>query len=461
MTTPRRLGAGTLALAVATAPLLASGAAVAGAPDTLFPDQGNAAIDVLKYQVKMDYRPVLNSAEATVQILAEAEEPLDQVVLDYAGADVTSVQVDHQPATFSQSDDHLVITPGESTPVGAGRFTVQIGWSGTPPDYTDADGSTEGWVQTSDGAIALGEPLGAMTWLPSSNTPGDKARWRVLVKVPRGFTAVSNGKLVKQRDTTTQSTFIWRSQQPMAPFLATLAIGRFSEDHSTFKGSDGHRITVREYADAGIGQAQKPQMSAQQAIEFLQPFFGPYPFSDAGSIVDDADVGYALETQTRPFYPPGAASKSTVIHETAHQWFGDSVGIIDWHDLWLAEGFATYAEWLYSAKTGGKTPHQHFAENYAKPADDSLWSPAPTEFTDPADLFGEPVYTRGAMTLQMLRERVGAKDFFRIVRRWAALHEHGTVRTATFERLAQRVSGKKLGHLFDDWLRKDGKPTGW
>jgi aminopeptidase N len=177
-------------------------------------------------------------------------------------------------------------------------------------------------------------------------------------------------------------------------------------------------------------------------------------------VVDNADVGYALETQTRPFYP-GSVGTATLVHETAHQWYGDSVSLRDWHDIWLAEGFATYAEWLWSGAHGGRTPAEKFDDLYATPGSDDLWHPAPTEFTDPADLFGSPSYNRGAMTLQVLRERVGGQDFFAILRAWAKAHRHGTATTAQLVALAERISGEQLDELFHDWLELDGRPSGY
>jgi aminopeptidase N len=137
------------------------------------------------------------------------------------------------------------------------------------------------------------------------------------------------------------------------------------------------------------------------------------------------------------------------------------VTLTDWHDIWLAEGFATYAEWLWDGTHGGRSPAQHFDRLYATPADKPLWHPAPTEFTDPADLFGSPGYNRGAMTLQALRERIGGADFSQVLRDWAAEHRHGNVRTADLVALAERVSGEDLSTLFHDWLEQDGRPAGY
>ncbi|MCW2851364.1 MAG: pepN 2, partial [Nocardioides sp.] len=197
-----------------------------------------------------------------------------------------------------------------------------------------------------------------------------------------------------------------------------------------------------------------------RVLRFQERLFGPYPFTSAGILVDDADVGYALETQTRPFYP-FRVDLETLVHETAHQWYGNSVGFRDWHDIWLAEGFATYAEWLWGAAHGGRTAAQQFDALYAKPSSAGLWSPAPTEFTSSEDLFGDPVYLRGAMTLQALRERIGDVDFFAFLKAWARTYRHANADTADLVAVAEQVSGQQLDQLFADWLELEGRPAGY
>ena len=247
----------------------------------------------------------------------------------------------------------------------------------------------------------------------------------------------------------------------MSTYLATVSVGQFAMTETTMTSTTG-----RDRSRSGRSSTRRstppptPRALLPKVIRFEERKFGPYPVSSAGMIVDDTDVGYALETQDRPFYPYGLGT-GALVHETAHQWYGDSVTLTDWHDIWLAEGFATYAQWLWGSAHGGSSPAAHFRELYAEPASSSLWHPAPVKFTDPADLFGAPGYQRGAMTLQVLRDRVGSKDFFRILRRWATEHRHGNVRTRQFQALAAQVSGERLGGLFDDWLRLDGKPRGY
>ena len=456
MTTRRRTA---LLLVSALATGVLGGSAAQAQRDTLFPGQGNSGYQVRAYDVAIDYTPLTNRAMATVVVRAVARTAMESFHLDFEGPTVTAVLVDGTPATWERRGTELVVTP--ATALDEGRFTVTVSYDGQPPEHTDPDGSTEGWVRTADGAIAVNQPIGAMTWLPSNNTPGDKARFTFRLSAPAGYDAVANGELVGTAPHGTGTTWTWRSREPMAPFLAMIGFGRYDVVESTYRSVDGRDLPVLFYEDAALGESRSAREVLPEALRFCEELFGAYPFSSAGHVVDDADVGYALETQTRPFYPAGGAGTLTVVHETAHQWFGNSVTLVDWHDLWLAEGWATYAEWLWSGEHGGRTPREHFADLYATDPDDGLWSPAPTEFEDPAQLFGEPVYNRGAMTLQVLRREIGDRDFFALARRWAAKHQYGSVRTRDFERLAEQVSGQQLDRLFDDWLRLDGKPRGY
>jgi aminopeptidase N len=147
----------------------------------------------------------------------------------------------------------------------------------------------------------------------------------------------------------------------------------------------------------------------------------------------------------------------TNVHEWAHQWYGDSVTLSDWGDIWLNEGFAAYAEWLWEAAHGGPSTAEQFRTAYDDP--ETVWSPAPACLTDPADLFGQQSYLRGAMTLEALRQKVGSHDFFVILRTWAKQHKYGNVSTAQFIRLSERVSGQDLDAFFQAWLYTPEKPA--
>jgi aminopeptidase N len=199
-----------------------------------------------------------------------------------------------------------------------------------------------------------------------------------------------------------------------------------------------------------------------EAVQLYESLYGPYPFNAVGAIVDSAKfVGYSLETQTKPNFPY-VPDELTLVHEISHMWFGDSVTLTTWPDIWLNEGFATWSEWIWTERQGNKSAAQWFKGLYSTPAKDTaFWGPAVANFLNPALLFNGTVYYRGAMTLQALREKVGDMTFFQLLKAWAAENRHGNVTTPQFIQLAEQMSGMDLDHFFDVWIFQDAKPTSW
>jgi len=263
----------------------------------------------------------------------------------------------------------------------------------------------------------------------------------------------------------------------MAPYLATATIGQF--DLRSYRTAQGLRMydavepdlygepaEPEDPASPTFGEIADASLARQgEILEFLSGQFGPYPFSTGGGIVYDApDLFFALEVQTRSIYPGSSFSDPVegdllVVHENAHQWFDDSVALAEWKHMWLNEGFATYAEWLWGEREGLGTTQEVFDALYnGIPEDDPLWD---VVIGDPGVqlLFDNAVYVRGAMTLQVLRNQVGDQDFFRILRAWAAKKAGGNGTTRQFIALAERISGQQLDALFDLWLFTAGKPA--
>jgi aminopeptidase N len=465
-----RLGAGALAvtllpLAPATAtaaPVTAAAApaAVAGgqsAGDSLFPVIGNTGYDVRHYAIALAYASD-GSIKATTTIEATAKHRLSSFSLDLEGLTVDRVRVDGRDATFSRQATKLVVTPAKAA---AGRFVVAVRYHGRPTTHIDPDGSQDGWVPSKTGATALSEPVGSQTWFPNNNTPRDKAAFDVALTVPKALAAASNGVLKSRRTKGGKTTWRWHQRQPTATYLSLLAIGRFDVYRSTVKLQHGRRITAWTFVDPTQGKAEEQRALLPKVLAFGEKQYGRYPFDATGMVIQDLGVGYALETQTRPFFD-GVPDDSTLVHELAHQWFGDSVTPRDWGDIWLNEGFASYAEDNWAAEHGGPTTWQAFQKTYdANGPSSALWRPAPNALKDPKDLFGDSSYVRGRLTLEALRHRIGDQDMKTLLRTWTRRRAYESVSTGQFVALAEQVSDQDLGSFFQTWLYVAARPTGY
>ena len=427
-----------------------------GLGDPFFPNAGNGGYDVSHYSLALDYAPTTNHLIGSAVITATATQNLSQFDLDLRGFTVSGVLVDGAPAAHTRSgEQELVVTPNKG--LRAGRsFTVTVDYSGTPQVVTDPDGSIEGWVPTADGAFVVGEPQGSPAWYPVNDNPRDKATFDFDVAVPEGLTVMANGVLVSNKTSSGKTRWVWSETDPMAPYLATATLGRFDLTISKV-GNIPSYVAVDPTLPAGNVFRKLPDI-----VQFYESIYGPYPFNAVGSVADDAkNVGYSLETQTKPVYS-SMPDEPTVAHELSHMWFGDSVTLTQWPELWLHEGFATWSEWIWSEHNGRRSAQKYFDNLYNTPAQDtSFWTPPPGAIGDAARLFDGTVYNRGAMTLQALRQKIGDDAFFRILRRWASENRYGNVTIPQFIALSEQVSGMDLDRFFEVWLFQPEKPTSW
>ena len=425
----------------------------AGVGDPYFPKAGNGGYDVAHYNIALSYAPATRRIQGTTQVTAIATQDLSRFDLDFLGNKVTAVTVDKVPATFSRAGQELVVTPRAGVRRGT-RFTVAVTYAGTPPELRDPVLGQTGWITTEDGAITLSQPFGSASWFPVNDHPADKATFSYAITVPNGLDVVANGEPAGTVTGGRETTFRWRGARPMATYLALVAIGRFE----VVDGRSPRGVRVITAVDPTVTPDPKwLQRTTGEVTDWEAGLFGPFPFDSSGGIIDDAPVGYALETQNRPTYPGGADTK-LIVHELAHQWFGDSVSLKSWRDIWLNEGFATYAEWLWSEQHGGRSAARQFADAYREPADSGAWRQRTGDPGHDALFEFFPTYSRGAMLLHMLRKKVGDDKFFQILRAWPAEHANGNATTADFRALAARISGAQLDRLFETWLYTPGKP---
>jgi aminopeptidase N len=425
----------------------------AGLHDPYFPCLGNGGYDVRHYGLKLDYDPGTGHIKGTAAITAQATQNLSAFTLDFAGMTVLGATVDGSHASANRAGAELTLRPHHD--IGRGHtFHTVVRYSGTPKTITDQDRSDEGWLPNAHGALALGEPTGSMAWFPGNNHPSDKAAYDITVTVPSGLQAVSNGQLTSHRTSAGRTTFQWHDAEPMASYLAMLAIGPY-RTHS-YRAPSG--LPVFTAVDpAAVKQSASVLARIPEIIGWESKQFGPYPFASTGVVIGPANAAqYALETQTKPVLPANVDELPTLVHELSHQWFGDSVTPRSWQDVWLNEGFATYAEWLWDAEHGGESVRSHFNQAYDNEAN---WTFPPAKPRSPKEIFASPVYGRGAMVVQRIRDTVGDQAFFALLRGWTRDHRYGTASTGDFTRYAEKKTGTDLTALWNAWLYGKDRPV--
>ncbi|HKE68090.1 MAG TPA: M1 family metallopeptidase [Nocardioidaceae bacterium] len=457
-----------------------------GAGDAYFPYSGNGGYDVKHYDLKLDYTPpdpapapLEGQLDGTATIDLVATQNLNRFNLDLRGLDVHSITVNgveatnvplpalgavvSGPAYWQVQDDdarvwELTIQPRPKIKRGD-EAQIVVNYGGTTGVPGDIEGVPYGWVTTRDGAMVVNEPDGAMTWFPVNDHPSDKATYDYAITVPEGKTAVANGLQSKDADTDHgKTTWYWDAPDPMASYLATASIGDF-QLRPTYHSSSG--VPIVDAVDTKLSQSRLETTNKSldlqaDMIDFYESKFGPYPFNSFGAIVDNDSVGYALETQTRPVYSR-QASEGTVAHELAHMWFGDAVSPQRWQDIWLNEGWASYATWMWNEKQDRGTAQQAYDDWYAEDWGDDYWS---VQIADPGPtgLFLDPVYDRGAATLHALRLEVGDQAFFDGARLWLKRYENSSATSEDFQAVFEEVSGQNLDDFFDTWLQTPNEP---
>ena len=414
------------------------------------PGSGNTGYGVDSYDLDLRYRVATNRLEGTAVIVATSTAALTKVVLDLSRLTVSKVRMPGaRSVRFTQTANKLTVQL--PAPVAAGgQFTLTVDYAGTPVPRPSTWGPV-GWEELADGVLVAAQPSGAPTWFPCNDDVADKASFSIRVSAEQAYTVVCNGVLAERRTAAGRGHWHYVQSQPTATYLATLQIGRYELAPTTFGRVPGvlaypKPIEARVLADFG---ALTPMM------QLFEDRFGPYPFDGYTVVVTADDLEIPLESQSLATFGANHAdghggTERLVAHELAHQWFGNSVGLASWRDIWLNEGFACYSEWIWSEHRGGPSADT-LARQFRR-----LLSTQRTDITvgDPgaALMFDDRVYKRGALTLHALRRTIGDGPFFDLLRRWTAQHRFGTVTTDDFRALATDFSAVPLDGLFEAWL---------
>ncbi|MEU6988401.1 M1 family metallopeptidase [Streptomyces sp. NPDC046324] len=436
-----------------------------GIGDPLFPHLGNPGYDVLTYDISLTY-PGENTEPlaAVTRIEALATADLERINLDFTHGTVASVTVDGEPATFESSGEDLVITPATATESGD-AMTIAVTHTSDPTGPADAGG----WVRTGDGLAMANQADAAHRVFPSNDHPADKAYFTFRITAPSALTAVANGLPAGRTSDGSTTTWTYRTAHPMATELAQVSIGRTTVVHRT----GPHDLPLRDVVRTADRDVLEPWLKRTPAhLEWMEGQVGRYPFETYGLLIADATTGFELETQTlslferRLFTEPGFPEwyvDSIMVHELAHQWFGNSVSPRTWSDLWLNEGHASWYEALYAEETAGQSMERRMKAAYA--ASDG-WradggppaAPEPPTPGQKISLFRPVVYDGSALVLYALREEVGAEAFQQLERRWVSEHKDATATTADFTALASDVAGRDLTSFFAGWLYAEKTP---
>jgi aminopeptidase N len=434
-------------------------AASDGLGDPYYPRLGNGGYDAQHYTLDLSADMPSGAISATLVLTARATADLPAFNLDFQGLTVRAVLVDGQSAVYRRTDHELTIVPAASIRSGA-TFTTTVRYDGVPQLVQDrAIPIPLGWTRYDSGVYIVSEPSGASAWYPVNDHPRDKATYTFRVTVAKPYVVAANGQLQQMRDNGDTRTYVWKAADPLASYLVTVNIAEFVEEVGQGPGG----LPIRNfYPPAVAANARRVFAPTAEMIDYFDDLFGPFPFEAYGVVVADRDLGYALETQTLSLFGRDLASadpadvQTVVAHELAHQWFGDSVSPANWQDIWLNEGFASYAEWLWIEHGAGtQTRDAIIREAYR---DLAARAPPPPGAPPRDDLFNGGVYRRGGLTLHALRLRVGDETFFKILRAYADRYRYGAARTADFIAVAEEVGGQELDSLFDGWLYAEQLP---
>ncbi|GAA4812333.1 M1 family metallopeptidase [Nocardioides caeni] len=417
--------------------------------DPYLDGHGDRSYGVDHYDLDLAYVPDGNRLRGTARLDLVLHEETARIVLDLARLTVDKVRLEGaRIRKWSTRGDRFVVQLDREHPAGT-QLGLTLGYGGTPQPTVDRHHGDAGWEELEDGVIVAAQPHGAPSWFPCNDRVDDKASYRITMSAPAGYTVVANGLLVDRRRSASSETWTWLMDQPMAPYLATMQIGRYrATEHAT----EPPLVTFAP-SDADLSGSFDQQAAMMHYFEHV---FGPYPFESYTAVVTDDELEIPLESQSlstfgRNFLSTDWSRVRLIAHELAHQWFGNAVTYARMQDIWLHEGFACYSEWLWSEESDGP----HSCDEWARHHHDKLDGlDLDVTLADPGaeQMFDDWVYKRGALTLHALRLHVGDAAFFDVLRGWVAEHAGGSVTTEDFLAFAAERTGEDVATLLHPWL---------
>ncbi|TQK72671.1 M1 family metallopeptidase [Nocardioides sp. SLBN-35] len=422
--------------------------------DPYLPGHGDPSYAVRHYDLDLVYVPDGNRLNGTAVLDLVVREQTARLVLDLAHLRASKVRLDGGRVKKWTGRDHRLVLQLDRPAAAGASLRLTIVYGGSPKPVIDKYHGDAGWEELEDGVIVAAQPHGAPTWFPCNDRPDDKATYRLTLAAPTGYTVVANGTLVAHQRRASLESWTWVMDRPMATYLATVQIGRYE----TTEHDARTRTIGPPDADLVDSFDQQPAMLA-----FFERVFGPYPFDAYAAVITDDDLEIPLESQSlstfgRNFCSSDWSQVRLIAHELAHQWYGNAVTLRRWQDIWLHEGFACYAEWLWSEESGGPRTcdgwARHHHERLADLDQDLLLADPGPEL-----MFDDRVYKRGALALHALRIAVGDDAFFAVLRDWASSRAGESVTTGDFLDFASAHTGADVAAVLGPWLYDAALPA--
>ncbi len=417
------------------------------------------------------YRFAITLSNASMHIDGEATAtfrltaPTSAIELDLisasgkTGMTVSSVRRGSAAVAFVHQQDRLRLPVPEGAQPGE-DLTYTITYSGTPGDglqaFTNMHGErvlfSEGW------------PNRARHWLPMIDHPYDKATGEMVVTAPAEWQVVSNGVLVEELDLEGgRRQTHWKQSVPIASWLYAIGVARFDAHHAG--AAQGVALQTWSFPQDRTAARALFEETSRRALDFFSARIGPYPYEKLAN-VQAAGFAGGMENATVIFYgEKGVASgRGPVVHEIAHQWFGNSVTERDWDDVWLSEGFATYFALLYREQFEGR---EDFVEGLKRNRTVVLEAQKKTpdlpvvhrNLSDMSRVLNRFVYEKGGWVLHMLRGEIGTEPFWQGIADYYRRYRDRNATTGDLRQVMEQVSGKDLGWFFAQWLTRGGNPS--
>ncbi|WP_241987372.1 M1 family metallopeptidase [Cryobacterium glucosi] len=437
------------------------GAGTAGDPYLI--GAGNGGYRALHYDLDLDYRVATNQLRATATITLVATMRLDRFSLDFDGLSVDRVTVNGaRPRKFVHTGRKLVVTPLTTMEAGE-RFEIAVRYRGAPHPLRSIWGEV-GWEELLDGVLVAGQPCGAASWFPCNDHPSNKATYRIAVSCEAPYTVVSNGTLTAKSTRSGHTRWTFEVVEPMATYLASVMIGRYRSSVLPPVAAGGPApVPIMLHFPSNLAHNVGVDFGRLgEMVSVFSTTFGPYPFPGYSVVVTDDVLEIPLEAHGlavfgRNHVDGNHGSDRLIAHELAHQWFGNSLTAAAWRDIWLQEGFACYAEWIWGEHAGGRTAEQsavfHRGRLEAQPQDLLVGDPGPH------NMFDDRVYKRGALALHAVRRSLGDAVFFDTLRAWTRANRHGLVSTDAFvEFVSIHTGSEEIRRIIDRWIYRTALP---